>query len=128
MPRGSAETNIRAVIPLCTPFMPQASKMARSWRPKRCDGTVMEEWRPSKACWGKRRTGQALSKNEDGACSPSPPAEGGEGRGEEDQSGFGRLRREQWDPPLPARSSRGEVGWPAAFAVSSVFHSISSSL
>ncbi len=56
---------------------------------------------------------------------PSPPAEGGEGWGEEDRSSCGWPVRQQLDAPLPsplpARSSRGEgvgnVAYPAASSV-----------
>src|SRR5216684_9346148 len=58
--------------------------------------------------------------------SPSPPAEGGEGWGEEGHSSCGWPVRQQLDAPLPsplpARSSRGEgvgaVAYPAASSVS----------
>src|SRR6266404_5781843 len=58
--------------------------------------------------------------------SPSLPAEGGEGRGEEGYSACGRRVEQQWDAPLPgplpARSSRGEgVGAVAHPAASSVY-------
>src|SRR5258708_162231 len=57
--------------------------------------------------------------------SPSPPAEGGEGWGEEGHSCYGWPMRQQLDAPLPgplpARSSRGEgvgaVAYPAASPV-----------
>ncbi len=58
--------------------------------------------------------------------SPSPPAEGGEGWGEEGHSSCDWRVRQQFDAPLPsplpARSSRGAgvgaVAYPAASSVS----------